>query len=165
MANAKCIVNLDKIQAIYGGNIVNIKHTAALENGACIVLDALDTTDKDVWTIKTPATATLATDTFLLHATPEVLYESGKQIGDFELAAGKVGRAYYLTVGDEFTITDDGITGTTVVGQYIIPANGVFTFAAAADLTGNTKLACQVIEKKTLGFDGNAATRVKVVKC
>lgn len=163
MANAKTIINLDKLQAVYAGNIESIKYaSAALENGRVGVLGNLVSGETEAYEFVTPTDVT--TEEVLLHASPEVLYEAGKQIGDFELAAGKIGRAYHLTVGDVFTITDDAFIGSSVVGQYLIPQNGSFQLTAAADLTGNTRLALQVIEKGTLGYDGNAATTVRVVK-
>lgn len=163
MANAKTIVNLDKIQACYAGNIVSIKYdTGALENGRVVVLNGLADGEREVYNVTTPTDVT--TQEVLLHATPEVLYEAGKTIGDFELAAGKIGRAFHLTVGDVFTITNDGIDGTPVVGQYLVPQNNSFKLAVAADLTGGTRFAAEIIELTTLGYDNNSATVVRVVK-
>jgi hypothetical protein len=89
-------------------------------------------------------------------------YNAGEVKTDFILKAGQVGRAYIPSVGDIFTITDNVITGTTVVGQYVIPANASLQLAAAADLTGGTRFAAKVIEKTTLY--GLPATAIQVVK-
>jgi hypothetical protein len=127
-------------------------------------LGALATGEREVYEVSVAATATLGTSEVLLIATPEVMYEVGKGLKDFSVAAGGYARAYHLSVGDVFTITDDGIDGTTSVGKYLVPANASLKLAAAADLTGATKFAAVVIEKGTLGFDAGASTTARVIK-
>lgn len=158
------IVRLDKVQAVYNGNIESVQHDADLEQGSIINLGALMTGEREIRAVAEPATATLGTAEVLLVASPEVLYESGKSLADFVNKADKPCRAYHLTVGDIFTVSDSNITGTTVKDQYLIPADGSFKLTAAADLTGNTKFAAVVLEKGTLGYAGAASTTCQVIK-
>lgn len=158
------ILNLDKVAATKSGRLESVKHTAELQNGMVVNLGALATGEREVFDVSVPATATLATAEVLLIAAPEVMYEGYKGLKDFTITAGTATKAYRLETGDIFTVTDDAITGTTVVGQYVIPANASLKLAAAADLTGGTKFAAKVIEKGTLGYDGAASTTVQVIK-
>lgn len=162
---AKTIINLDKVQAIYAGNIETVRHSAELQNGMVCNLGALVNGEREVYNVATPATATLGSEELLLIASPEVMYESGKNLADFSIPAGKEARAYHLTIGDVFTITDDGFDGTSAIGKYLIPQNGSLKLVVADDLSGATRFAAKIIEKGTLGFNGTAATTVRVVKC
>jgi hypothetical protein len=162
------MVRLDKCQAIYGGNITSVQHAGTMDNGSFVNLGALISGQTDVYATATPATASLATEEALLVYTPELNYEPGKTLVDFTNVANTPARVYHLTVGDIITITDDGITGTTVVGEYVIPADGSFELAASASL-GSTRLAGKVIEKGTFGYSGStyaktASTTFRIVK-
>lgn len=159
------IVNLDKIQAKKSGNLESLKHTVEVANGSVANVGALVAGTRDVFELATPATATLATEEVVLIASPEFSYLPGKSLEDFVNPAGIPMRAYHLVEGDTFTISDDGIDGTTVIGQYVIPQNASLKLAAAADLTGGTRFAAKVVQKGTIGFNGaKASTTVKVVK-
>lgn len=156
----KGMCNADRLH----GAIKSIISDVDLQNGMIIALGALKAGERELYEVVKPTTANIKTDEFLLHYSPEVMYETGKQISDFELKAGRPGRVYHLVVGDEFTITDNMITGASKVGEYLIPQNGSFQLAAAANLEGETTLVCKVIEKGVLGFNNNAATTVRVIK-
>lgn len=155
-------VRLDKCQAVYAGNIESVVHTAELQNGMVINLGDLKAGERELREVAVPATATLGSEEVLLVYSPEVMYDERKTLADFTIPAGTPARAYHLTVGDIFTITDDGITGSTVVGQYVVPANGSLRLTAAADLSGGTRFAGKVIAKET--FNGVAASVIQVVK-
>jgi hypothetical protein len=159
------IIRLDKVQSVYVGNIESVQYDDAdLPQGSAVNLGALVTGSREIYTAGQPATATLGTAEVLLVASPEVMYEAGKALGDFTNKAKKPCRAYHLTEGDVFTITDDGLDGTTAVDKYLVPKNGQFKLAVAADLSGNTKFAAIIIEKGTLGYAGSAATTARVIK-
>jgi hypothetical protein len=158
------IVNLDKLQATKSGNLESLKHSADVPNGSVAHVGTLVAGERDLFNLVVPATATLQTTEVVLVASPEVLYLPGKSLEDFVNLAGIPMRAYHLDRGDIFTISDDGIDGATVEGQYVIPQNGSLKLVAAADLTGNTKFAAKVIKKTTIGFNAKPATVVQVVK-
>jgi hypothetical protein len=166
------IVKLDKVQAIYSGNIESVKHSAVLENGMVVALGGLVAGETELREVATVADgAGLEKEEFLLHATPEVVYESGKNLKDFSVATGKAARAYHLSVGDIVTVSDDMITGTSTVGQFLIPAVNSTKLATSTDgtvtiatIVYKPRLVLKVIEKGTIGYDGTASTTAQVVK-
>jgi hypothetical protein len=158
------IVNLDKLQASKIGNLETLQHTADVPNGSVAHVGALVAGQRDVFSVVVPTTATITNTEVVLIASPEVLYLPGKSLEDFTNVAGTNMRAYHLHAGDVFTISDDGIDGATVEGQYVIPQNNSLRLAAAADLSGGTKFAAKVIKKTTIGYNQKPATVVQVVK-
>lgn len=159
------IVNLDKLQAKKNGNLESLQHTVDVPNGSVAHVGTLVSGTRNVFNVVVPATATIGNTEVVLIASPEYNYLPGKSLEDFVNVTGTNMRAYHLHAGDIFTISDDGIDGTTVVGQYLIPQNGSLKLAAAADLSGGTKFAAKVINKTTIGFgNAKAATVVQVVK-
>lgn len=164
MAN-HAILQIEKCQASYVGNIEAITCASDLDNGNIVNLGGFASGEREIRTATLPVTATLETAEVLIVYTPEVMYEAGKNKKDFYNPANSVARAYHLTVGDIFTITDDGISGTSVVGKYLVPANGSAKLTVADDLSGNTRFAALIIEKGTLGYGKSAATTFQVVKC
>lgn len=162
------IVRLDKCQASIAGNITSIQHTSTIDNGSLVNLGALISGETDVYTAATPVTATLATEEALLVYSPEVTYTPGTHLKDFTNLADTPARAYHVTVGDVITITDDGIDGTTVVGEYVITQDGSFSPIANSTI-GSTRFSAIVIEKGYFGYTGTgwakkASTTMRVVK-
>lgn len=158
------IVRLDKVQASYNGNLESVKHSADMSNGSVVNLGALVAGETELHQVAVPATATLASEEVLLVASPELMYDSLKKgLADFTNKANVAARAYHLVAGDVFTVTDDMITGASVVGQYVSPQNGSLLLAASAGLP-STRFIGKVIAKETLGFSKSPATVIKVVK-
>lgn len=161
---AYAIVNLDKLQASKTGNLESLKHTADVPNGSVAHVGTLVAGERDLFNLVVPTTASIANTEVVLIASPEVVYLPGKSLEDFVNVTGIPMRAFHLHAGDVFTISDDGLDGTTVEGQYVIPQNNSLKLIAAVDLTGGTKFAAKVIKKTTIGFTGKAASVVQVVK-
>lgn len=155
-------VRLDKVQATKAGGIDSVKSAVDLQNGFVVFAHALAAGEREVLSAVQPATATITTDEVLLIASPEITYNAGETIVNFVNVAGSAARALHLKVGDEVTITDNAITGTTVVGQYLIPQNASYQLALAATLAGGTRFAGEIIEKTTIY--GQAATVIRVIK-
>jgi hypothetical protein len=155
-------VRLDKVQATKSGGIDSVKSASDLQNGFVVFAHALATGEREVLTAIQPLTATITTDEVLLIASPEITYNAGETIINFVNTAGNAARAIHLKVGDEVTITDAVITGTTALGKFLIPANASYQLAVANDLTGGTRFAGEVIEKTTIY--GQAATVIRVIK-
>lgn len=84
----------------------------------------------------------------------------------FTNPANRPATGFHLKVGDDFTITDDGITGVTAKGKYVVPVNGAIKPSAADDLTGNTLVAMQVVDKTTISVGNRRipATKLLVVR-
>jgi hypothetical protein len=153
-------VRLDKMQAIYGGNIESVLTNVDLENGAITTIGGLVAGKREVVQGATPTDVSL--EEVLLVASPEIVYEAEKHnILDFVNKAGKPFRAYHFAVGDTVTITDNMITGTSVKDQYLITENGSYNLKASAT-QGTTRFVAKVLEKVKLY--GEDATRYKVLK-
>jgi hypothetical protein len=158
------MINLDKCQAIYNGNIANVVHTAEMLNGYVVNLGALQTGSREVFEVSVPATATLGTAEALLIFNDETIVTvNDSKISDYKIAIGEKARAYHLTVGDIITFDATLIDGSPVVGQYLVPQNASMKLAAAADLIGGTRLALEVIEETTIGFANSAAWSARVI--
>ena len=123
------IVWRDKVLSSYNGNIESVlivkdvkktgKELESVEapNGVFVKLGALAGMGREV------KLAELGADTdgdALLVASPEVLYESGKELEDFVNEAGKVARAFRLADGDVISLTEDLITGAPAVKDVFI---------------------------------------------
>lgn len=157
------MINLEKCQAIYNGNIANVVHSAVMQNGFIVNLGTLNS--KEVYNVVVPATATLGSAEALLIFNDETIANDyTKTISDYSVAIGEKARAYHLTVGDEVVLPLSVLSGAATVGQYLIPANGVMTLAPAADLTGATRLALVVFEETTIGYANEQAWRARVIK-
>jgi hypothetical protein len=157
------IVRLDKVRAAYNGNLESVKMVAEQTNGVVVKLGGLVAGERE---LKNGVAVTDVTkDEVVLVAAPEVMYDARKYgLKDFVIPAGQAARAYHLAVGDIVTFTADLISGAPALGKYVVPANGAFKLAAAADLTGGTRLAFEVIEVTTLGADASAAFALQVIK-
>ena len=157
------MIRIDKIVSGKVGNIESVVHTSALFNGNVIALGDYKAGERELYTVAQPA----LTDEVLVVAAPEVVYDSTKVgLKDFSIPANTPARAFHFTVGDHATFTDDMISGTTVVGNFLVTDATTMKLkytATPADVTAS-RFAAKVIEKTTLGYDGAAATAFRVIK-
>lgn len=154
-------IRKDKMQAISAGNISSLLLSADALNGQVFVVGDPVAGEREVFEAEAPTD--VATQEIVVISTPEVFYERNKHITDFVNPAGSIARGDHYTAADIVTITDDVIDGTSVVGQYLIPANGKTKLVPAADLSGATRFAAKVIEKTKIY--GKDATAYRVVQC
>lgn len=147
----------------------SVQYSATMDNGSHIVLGAPVSGQHDVYT------AALATDVtkqeVLIVESPVLVEINGYRIdiqdpSQFTNAANRPARARHLKVGDEIKITADGITGSPAVNGYAVPVNGSLKLAAAADLTGGTVIAYEIVDNATvsIGQTRVAAYKLRVVK-
>lgn len=163
MATEYGAIKIEKCQAVRSGNIKSVQLAATpLENGMVFYADSLVSGQREVYTVVQPATAALAAGNLLIHASVPTNYLAGYTIVNFVLDSGKTGRAYVPSIGDIFTISDSVISGSSVVDQFLIPADATFKLTASSTI-GSTKFSARVIEKGTLY--GAASTTFEVVKC
>jgi hypothetical protein len=153
------MMNLEKCQAIYVGNIENVQHSATMKNGSFVNLGAK--IKDDVYAVAVPATATLGTEEVLVIFDDETQAEAGKTISDFRVPANTPSRAYRMAIGDSFLLENADFTGTAVVGQFLVPVNGTITPAISATPTANTLQFVVDAINLTIGY-GAPATRFKV---
>lgn len=164
---AHTIVNLDNLQSTQAGIIYSARYYASatpttIDNGHIVAIAGLDTNEREVFIAGAVSDATA--DKVYLVTTPEVMYavdEVGLE-NFYNLASAEI-RVNPLEVGDIFQVTTDAITGTPVVGEYLISANGSTGYTASASI-GATKFSAQVIESTKLGYNKIVAVRVRVVK-
>ncbi|MNH66538.1 hypothetical protein D3C73_185710 [compost metagenome] len=150
-------IRTDKLQATYAGNIESVVFAKDVQNGEIGVLGAQAGREL----VNAAAPTDVTKEEIVIIASPEVVYKKEETLLDFVNKANKAARAYHLTEGDIITVTDDVIEGTSVVNQYLVPANGKTKLVPAADLTGGTRFAAKVIEKGKLY--GQPATAFRVV--
>lgn len=124
------IVWRDKVLSSHAGNIESVLIQNAegenieVPNGVFVKLGELAGLGREV------KLATLGADEdgeALLVASPEVLYEAGKEIDDFVNEAGQVARAFRLSDGDVITLTEDLLANvpTGTIGQvFTVGSNG-----------------------------------------
>jgi hypothetical protein len=155
-------VRLDKVDAVKTGNgLISFKATADTQNGSVFYAEDLATGEREMFTPVQPLTATLAGKSLYFAASPEVVYLAGQTLLDYFTPSGTPGRGIKGTATDIITITDNMITGTTVVGQYVMPANASSLLAISASLPTTTKFIGKVIEKTTIY--GQAASVIEVI--
>ncbi|MEK4289382.1 hypothetical protein [Paenibacillus sp. FSL P4-0502] len=159
------VVRLDKVQASYNGNLEHLTHSADLDNGSFVHVGSLVTGQREVKTAVIPATPTLK-DEVVFVAAPEVLYNTieGKQLDRFYNVAGKPFRAYHLTTGDIITVSNDMISGSTVLDQYVIPQAGSAKLKASAIDDESTRFVGKVLAKEIFGSTAKPVTVIQVLK-
>lgn len=120
------------------------KATVAVENGHVVALGERSATkgENDVYNVNVPATATLASDIFYMVNEPVNVLVNGKYSGltddprEFNIPAGKVFSMFKPFIGDEKTITADGLAGTKGSNAYVAPANGTTKLTWTNDISG-----------------------------
>ncbi len=167
------IVNLDKLQASYDGNLESLKFAADQTNGVFAHVGSLVAGEREVKNAVQPTESSVEGESVVLHATPEVMYDERKyKLGDFVLSAGVAGRAYHLAKGDIVTLTDDLFNSTPTVGDFVVSMYGSWNLEPSTDGTvlasdGTTVLTpafkAEVIEQTTLDGQNAFAIQVKSV--
>ncbi len=141
------VINLDRIS---GAQIYSLRHNAVLENGFVCNLGALAAGESEVFEVAVAATATLPTASIVLVATPEIMHDETRPITDFTIPAGAIARGVGFVQGNIVTLSDNVITGATVVGQFVIAANASLRLAASATASG--RFVGRVIEKGNISI-------------
>jgi hypothetical protein len=151
-------IRLDKIA---GTHLESIRSADVLRNGYLVELQDLIVGERELYTATAP---TALTNELLLHATPEVMYDSlANSLDDFLVEANEEGRAYHLTVGDVITMTADLFTGVPVVGELVVGTVGSYLLTPVAPATGTTaRTQLRVIEQTVLGYNAQTAYALKV---
>jgi hypothetical protein len=148
-----------RLDRIAGTHLESVRSADVLRNGYFVELQDLIVGEKELYTVTKP---TALTNELLLHATPEVMYDSlANSLEDFLVEANAEGRAYHLTVGDIITLTADLFTGVPVVGALVVGTVGDYRLSpVATTTTARTQL--RVIEQTILGYTAQTAYALKV---
>ena len=139
------IVWRDKVLSSYNGNIESVLIVDDVKaekptpkeapNGVFVKLGALADMGREVKLAELGADEGEA----LLVASPEVLYEAGKELEDFVNEEGAVARAFRLADGDVITLTQDLLENVPNgdIGQvFVVGANGRLTSEGAETAKG-----------------------------
>ena len=139
--------NIDSLNKFGKANFV-------VENGHVVALD--DRSDvkgeNDVYNVKAPASANLASDIFYMVNEPVNVLVNGKYSGltddprEFNIPAGKKFTMYKPMIGDEVVITKDGLKGTKVNDNYVyvVPSDDTTKLTWATDAS-NVSLAYKYV--------------------
>lgn len=147
---------------------------ADLDNGAFVIETTptqtqWSTNDMNSYIATAPATAGLSLDNLLVVDSSDVARIEGFKVNVADprynyVPAGTPAKARQLVAGDEFAISAGAFSSTPTVGQFAIPANGVYTLAPSATQTG-AKVIVKIISAWTfsVGRTNVAGFRCKVV--
>lgn len=149
--------------------VKNVRNTVDMPNGSFVTITDQVSGQPDLYVAATPTDVTK--EEVLLVRSPELIEVNGLRVDLTDVTlftnpANRPATAFHLKAGDDFTITDDGITGVTTKGKYVIPVNGDLKPAVADDLTGNTLIAMKVVDKTTISVGNRRipATKLLVVR-
>ena len=141
---SKSVLILSSVMAQNVDSLIKsgVHATANLQNGFVVALGEKSTTTgmKDVYTVATPATATLSSDDFYMVYEAFIPVVNGKYKGitddprEFEIPKGTVFNMFKPQVGDEIVLT--AVAGTKGENTYIVPANETCQLTWAANTTG-----------------------------
>src|SRR5699024_8824533 len=153
------IVWRDKVLSSYNGNIESVLiHDAegevSVPNGVFVTLDGLAGIGREV---KKAVLAEDATEDVLLVASPEVMYETGADIGEFINEAGEVARAFRLADGDVISLTVDLLAdgAEPAVGDVF----GVGTGGKLEEKTDDSGVAVKFVVREDAGNELHRETK------
>lgn len=109
-----------RLKATVAGHIYDLKCHKALDNGAIVGVGAH--VEGQVFDSKDYAEGDIA----CLILTPPFAYNGNKYHSEekfFYNAAGEIARAYELHIGDIYTISEAGLTGSPAVGAHVDATN------------------------------------------
>lgn len=133
--NEHVVCESSRLKATTAGHIYDLKCHKALENGTIVSVGAPVEGEVQVFNSKDYA----AGDVACLVLTPPFAYNGNKYQSEekfFYNAVGEVARAYELHVGDIYTISANGLTGSPKVGAHVDATNKASTSAAASGFDG-----------------------------
>ncbi|WP_347284072.1 hypothetical protein [Lactobacillus taiwanensis] len=138
-------VFLDKISK--SAHIESVTCDKDIKNGQFLSLGVLSTTDGGEVRVATKANGNGTAEVILVDA-PISYDDPHFDLAEYELRAGKAGRAYHLVKGDVISVTEDLLHGAEV-GEHVDVNDDGFGFKKA---TGEGF--AMVIGKENHGFDG-----------
>lgn len=164
------VVRLDKVKSVYSGNIFDVFSDAdVLENGMYAVLgDIEDTKGRDVFKATKPAAVNVATQRFVLIASPEITYDEclrkNNALGEFKIPVNTVARAYALEVGDIVSISTDLIDQINDYqkNQYVVPKANEHKWEEKANLAGGETFAFKILGTEEIGSGVTVGTGGKL---
>ena len=151
--NVHAVCESSRLKATTAGHIYDLKAHKDLDNGAIVGVGAH--VEGQVFETKDYAAGDIA----CLILTPPFAYNGNKYQSEekfFYNAKDELARAYELHVGDIYTISAAGLTGTPAVGAYIDATN------KASEAAGSTGFVGKIIEE--VAYSNGNAYRILVEK-
>ena len=124
------IMNMDRV--VNPRPVTFINSVAGLERGLFLEIEGMAANntwgggadDFEAYKVKLATAATKVED-LVINTTVPKQYDERLEEKDFVMAEGAIGRAHYITTGDEYTIAKDLVSGVTKVGEQVeLAANG-----------------------------------------
>ena len=124
------IMNMDRV--VNPRPVTFINSVAGLERGLFLEIEGMAANntwgggadDFEAYKVKLATAATKVED-LVINTTVPKQYDERLEEKDFVMAEGAIGRAHYITTGDEYTIAKDLVSGVTKVGEEVeLAANG-----------------------------------------
>ncbi|MEK5036307.1 hypothetical protein MKY96_33180 [Paenibacillus sp. FSL R7-0302] len=153
MANA--IVRLDRVRAVYNGNIESVVYNAGvLQNGFVGIAGGYATAaDRELRTLVQP---TAGAGNLVLIYSPEIVkseyVKTDNALENFSIPAGTAARAYRIEANDIYSVTTDGLTligAEPVKGNYLVADNGFKLKEVTAHTT--EKFVARILDIEVLG--------------
>ena len=118
------IMNMDRV--VNPRPVTFINSVAGLERGLFLEIEGMAANnvwgggvdDFEAYKVKLATAATKVED-LVINTTVPKQYDERLEEKDFVMAEGAIGRAHYITTGDEYTIAKDFVTGVTTVGDEV----------------------------------------------
>ena len=130
---AQHIMNMDRV--VNPRPVTFISPVEGLERGIFLEIEGMaknniwldNADDFEAYKVKV-ATASTKKENLVINTTVPKLYDERLTERDFVMAEGAIGRAHYLTTGDEYTLPKDFVAGVTAVGDEVaLAADGKLT--------------------------------------
>lgn len=150
------IINLDKVQSVYNGNLESMVHTKDMDNASFIHVGGLHEGERELKDVKMPTAESIKTDSIVVIASDEVIKDTrtSYSLSEFYNKANQPMKAYHLVTGDILTITKTAIEGEPVVGKYLIPTAGSVKLTISDDLSGGTRFVAEILDiDEKLGYE------------
>ena len=110
---------------------------ANTENGSAVALGATTADGKDVYTAVKPATANLATASYLV-AKEFIKYVGNEKIDELVCKANEIVKGVHCKIGQEVVVSNDAVkTGTPTVDYFVSPTNGEYKMAITSTQTAS----------------------------
>ena len=136
------IMNMDR--CVNPRPVTFINPVAGLERGLFLEIEGMAANnvwgggvdDFEAYKVKLATAATKVED-LVINTTVPKQYDERLEEKDFVMAEGAIGRAHYITTGDEYTIAKDLVSGVTKVGDEVeLAANGKLAKKASGTAIG-----------------------------
>ena len=118
------IMNMDRV--VNPRPVTFVNSVAGLERGLFLEIEGMaannvwggGANDFEAYKVKLASAATKSGD-LVINTTVPKQYDERLEEKDFVMAEGAMGRAHYITTGDEYTIAKDLVANVTAVGEEV----------------------------------------------